>query len=413
MTRSMSSRSMISGSRSVSPKTVRCSGRSARRALGCGSRNPTTLTPYSGWLMSLRATSCPTSPAPRMIAFCWKEALCRHLAADHRPGQRQHEHGREPERDELVQLDRAHPGEQAAREQEPAADRDDVEDADDVVHAGVVRVPLVAVVEAVQLGHDRPEGQREQERGRLGAQRGVPAGILARVRQDHEPEGERQPDEVGDHQAAPQEPAAAGPPTPVQQLARPLVHGAEQVRGGRPRGVAARRPPSQPGRRMTVDADRRDCTAASLPRCALPSKGQTRRTGPAMGALAVRSAPMTNRSTGRSGRGATIRSAPWRLRSPSRRPREAALRRPPAVARRRRSRGRRGDGDASRGLRRRRPADQAPRFGVRVELVPSRGDGRVRDGERSSASPAPTGPPATGAHGGRSAGCSRSSSWTT
>ena len=69
-TRSTSRHLTISGSRSGPPRIARCSGRSARRAFGSRSMNPTTLTPYSGCLTSLRAISCPTSPAPTIRVFC-------------------------------------------------------------------------------------------------------------------------------------------------------------------------------------------------------------------------------------------------------------------------------------------------------------------------------------------------------
>ena len=40
-----------------------------RRSFGSASTKPTRFIPYSGWLRSFLATSCPTSPAPTMTVF--------------------------------------------------------------------------------------------------------------------------------------------------------------------------------------------------------------------------------------------------------------------------------------------------------------------------------------------------------
>ena len=86
--------------RSGPPRMARCSGRSAAATFGSRSMNPTTLTPYSGCLTSLRPISWPISPAPTITVFCCVGS--RPLAGTARDGagDRQDADREGPERDE-------------------------------------------------------------------------------------------------------------------------------------------------------------------------------------------------------------------------------------------------------------------------------------------------------------------------
>ncbi len=75
-TRSTSSSTTISDSSSGGPRTDRPLITSVPRAV-TGSTKPTTLTPYSGWSRTFRATSLATSSTPTMTAFCTYESRVR------------------------------------------------------------------------------------------------------------------------------------------------------------------------------------------------------------------------------------------------------------------------------------------------------------------------------------------------
>ena len=86
-------------------------------------------------------------------------------------------------------------------ERDPGSDRHEMEDADDLVRRRMVSSFLVLVVEVVQARHCDPDRERDD---------GGDEDMLVRCRAD-EPdyrERERQPDEIGDDQSAPDEPAA-------------------------------------------------------------------------------------------------------------------------------------------------------------------------------------------------------------
>ena len=94
-----------------------------------------------------------------------------------------------------------HVRDRGEREEEPAPDRDQVEDADEVVGGGVVGALLVEVVQAVELRHDHPgrEAQAEDEQLDLRAD-GV--GAAGRVEDERASDDrEREADEVGDRRS--------------------------------------------------------------------------------------------------------------------------------------------------------------------------------------------------------------------
>ena len=120
-------------------------------------------------------------------------------------------------------------GEPGAGKEDPRADRDEVEDADDVVGRRVVRSLLVAVVEAVELGGDDPAGQADDEEDEELGDIGVDAVDDARraAISSHD-EGREQPDEVRDEERPAYEPAA----TSATALPERLVEDVRKARDG-------------------------------------------------------------------------------------------------------------------------------------------------------------------------------------
>ena len=148
-------------------------------------------------------------------------------SAGDRPADGDRGDGEEPEAEEPGE-----PGVGAVRdrgegEEEPASDRDQVEDPDEIVGGRVVGALLVVVVEAVELGDDDPgrQAQAEDEQLDLRADHVVLNGLAEDEGGCEESEG--QPDEVGDHEHSPHEPAAPqAHPTrapPLEDVQRPLV----------------------------------------------------------------------------------------------------------------------------------------------------------------------------------------------
>ena len=91
-------------------------------------------------------------------------------------------------------------------EHEPGPDRDEVEDADDVVGRRVVRALLVLVVEVIEARDRDPERERDD-----GGDDGAP--VEPGAGQADDEEREREPHDVGDDEHAPNEPAAAASAT--------------------------------------------------------------------------------------------------------------------------------------------------------------------------------------------------------
>ncbi len=72
-----------------------------------------------------------------------------------------------PERRDLRKARACKVREQCAGHEDPGADGDEMEHADEVVRGGVVCSLLVPVVEAVELGEQEPAGQRQEEQEKL------------------------------------------------------------------------------------------------------------------------------------------------------------------------------------------------------------------------------------------------------
>ena len=124
--------------------------------------------------------------------------------------------GEEPESEQPLEAGIDPMRDRREGEEQPAAHRDQVEDPDEVVGGGVVGALLVEVVEAVELRDDHPGRQAQAEDEQLdlrGDGIGAP-GLLEEERRGEE--GEREPDEVGQHEHAAHEPAS-----PHAQRARP------------------------------------------------------------------------------------------------------------------------------------------------------------------------------------------------
>ena len=115
----------------------------------------------------------------------------------------------------------------------PQTRRRQMEDADDVFRRRVIGALLVALVEAVELRQDDPERQADQEEQRLAADRQAAAEQprLAREGLCHQ-ERERQADDVGHEQRAPNQPATplVGPcgAALVENRAGPVVDRPDQ-----------------------------------------------------------------------------------------------------------------------------------------------------------------------------------------
>ena len=93
-------------------------------------------------------------------------------------------------------------------QQHPDADRDEMEHADHVVGGGVVRLLLVAAVETLELGHDRPARKRAEEHEDLveGSER--PGLAPQERRQDV---GEAEPNRSATREAPRDQPARGAP----------------------------------------------------------------------------------------------------------------------------------------------------------------------------------------------------------
>jgi hypothetical protein len=108
----------------------------------------------------------------------------------------------DPEARELRERRRRRTGQPSAEQQQPGPDGHEVEDADEVVHRGVVGAFLVAVIEPVHLRHHQPHRQRGQERDPLPGLRGVRQERLGQR------EGAQQSDEIRNDEKPSDQPAA-------------------------------------------------------------------------------------------------------------------------------------------------------------------------------------------------------------
>ena len=132
----------------------------------------------------------------------------------------------------------------SGEEDEPTAHGDEMEDADQVVRARVIRSLFVVSVEAVEVGDDDPGGQCDEEEHALGE---VPDRVVnrsvTREEERREREGEPEAGDVGQGERAAHEPAA--PPPSARGRA-----GSSGVRVGSSRAV--RRPAGPSSTRSTV-----------------------------------------------------------------------------------------------------------------------------------------------------------------
>ena len=151
--------------------------------------------------------------------FCTYASVCRTRARATNACAR-HEHDRRhPEREQLAEIRVADPCQPGAGDEDPGAERDHVQDTPGVVDRRVIRLLLVAVVQAVGAGEQHPDRQRRHKDQRfrekadpIQRDRVVDDEDLA----DHE--RGRQTGDVGRGKRPPDEPAALA----AAHLLRPL-----------------------------------------------------------------------------------------------------------------------------------------------------------------------------------------------
>ena len=141
------------------------------------------------------------------------------------PSERDEEDRDRPEEADPLDARRGQVGDVRAREEEPRAGGDEVEDTDEVVRRRVVGALLVVVVEALELCEDDEDGQRQDEQRVLEDRRDVGADAAGEdeLRND---EGGSQAEHVGEKQHPPHEPAPPpdGRRSPTfDEVERPLV----------------------------------------------------------------------------------------------------------------------------------------------------------------------------------------------
>jgi hypothetical protein len=127
--------------------------------------------------------------------------------SDRRAEERNKQDRRQPEDDEPRQGRVRQAGEMRDREERPGSDRDDLEDAEDVVHGGVIAPLLVAVIQGMCAREERPQWEAGDEERDF--QPNVDLVVNGRGRPDCDGKQERrhEPDEVGHKEEAPHEPA--------------------------------------------------------------------------------------------------------------------------------------------------------------------------------------------------------------
>ena len=151
---------------------------------------------------------------------------CVLLVAGQVPAERPRDGAECRDQDDGGEPEDAEPGEDRLHEvrgdpeegEDPDADRDAAEDADDVIDRRVVGPLLVPVVEPLEAQEKEPAGDREQECHDLEARSDSVARRAARDKRAGKSEGEDEPHDVGDEQAAPNESASPIPLPPDGQL---------------------------------------------------------------------------------------------------------------------------------------------------------------------------------------------------
>ena len=116
-----------------------------------------------------------------------------------------------PEEGGLLQIGMGDLGEPGAGKENPGADRDQVEDADDVVGRRMIRSLLIPIVEPVELGGDHPRGQADHEEDEELGDVGMNPIEDVAERDLGDDEREDQSDDVRTEQRPAHEPAAAVP----------------------------------------------------------------------------------------------------------------------------------------------------------------------------------------------------------
>ncbi len=127
-----------------------------------GSTNPTMFTPYSGWSRIFCATSLAIESTPTMTAFWTGTVACARTSSPD-SSELDEEDGEHPEGEEFRWIGLGQTGDPRPREEEERPDRDEVEDADEIVRSRVTGPFLIAIVEAVQPCKQNPSGERDHE----------------------------------------------------------------------------------------------------------------------------------------------------------------------------------------------------------------------------------------------------------
>ena len=105
--------------------------------------------------------------------------------------------------------------------EDPHPDRDDGEDAEEVIHRGMVRARVVAAVQSAEDRDRHPNGKAEDEDSALQPRRDDVVCAPARLEQKlTEDEGEAEPEDVGDEQHAVQEPVPPSAHLPFDRACR-------------------------------------------------------------------------------------------------------------------------------------------------------------------------------------------------
>ena len=113
----------------------------------------------------------------------------------------------------LFELRRRHARQPGAGEEQPDADGDEVEDADEIVDGRVVRPLLVVVVEAVELRQRAPRAEgsaTKSTKSSMTSRRSSPS-VERSERESRRRRTRREADDVGGEQHPAHEPAAAAP----------------------------------------------------------------------------------------------------------------------------------------------------------------------------------------------------------
>ena len=126
-----------------------------------------------------------------------------------RPEQRNEQDRDRPEDDEAREVRMRQADDLGDRHEPPGADRDHLQDAEDVVDGRVVGSLLVSIVEAVHARDEHPEGEARDEECDLPARVDLIDRGFGRDQRESEQERGQEPDEIGDEQQPAHEPATA------------------------------------------------------------------------------------------------------------------------------------------------------------------------------------------------------------